>query len=486
MASLSELRNARIVKLQELKKAGLDPYPARTSRTHSIGEVLSHFDELEGKRERLVVAGRIMAKREHGSLLFFDIAEGEHKIQLHCQEAKLGAKKFKLLFTVTDIGDFIEARGIAMMTKRHEKSIDIEDFAILSKALRPIPATWYGLKDVEERLRHRSIDLLAHGEVRELFRKKNVFWQTIRSFLAERGFLEVETPIFEDIPGGAEAEPFKTHYNALARDFYLRISLELPLKKLIVGGYEKVFEIGRIFRNEGIDDEHLQEYTQMEFYFAFADYNDGMKLTKMLYQELARTLCGSMETRYGGNTIRWAGEWPKVDYFDVFKKETGVDLNKATKDELFKKAHGVKLEIDKKFGWGRVADLIFKKLCRPKLIQPCFLVHPPVEIEPLAKRLQKNPKQVERFQIMAGGTELGKGFSELNDPLDQRARFEEQMDLRKKGDKEAQMLDEAFLEALEYGMPPTCGFGMSERLFSVLVDKPIRETTIFPYFKEKK
>lgn len=485
MASIQELRKARIAKLEALKKVGIEPYPARTHRTHSIAALVASFASFEKEKKAVVVAGRVIARREHGSLLFLDIQEGENKIQLHCQEQLLGEKKFKAAFDFIDIGDFIEAHGVALTTKRGEKSIDVKDFVMLAKALRPVPTTWYGFKNIEERLRHRYIDLLVHEDVRELFRKKSLFWHSVRSFLLGKEFLEVETPVFEDVPGGAEAEPFKTHYNALNKDFYLRISLELSLKKLIVGGYEKVFEMGRIFRNEGIDAEHLQEYTQMEFYWAFADYYAGMELTQVLYQELVQKICGSMETQYDGNKIVWSGIWPKVDYFELFKKETGIDLNNARVKELQERAKELKLDYDKYFGFGRLVDIIFKRLCRPKLIQPCFLIHPPVEIEPLAKRLASNPKQVERFQIMAAGTELGKGFSELNDPLDQRVRFEEQMELRKRGDREAQMLNEDFLEALEYGMPPTCGFGMSERLFAVLMNKPIRETTIFPYFKEK-
>jgi len=346
-----------------------------------------------------------------------------------------------------------------------------------------VPTTWYGLKDIEERLRHRYLDLLLNQETREIFQKKNIFWQTVRNFLATKGFLEVETPVFEDIAGGADAEPFITHYNVLNRDFYLRISLELPLKKLIIGGYEKVFEIGRVFRNEGIDA--LQEYTQMECYLAYADYNEMMNLIEGLYKKLVQVVTGGTQSVYDGNKINWSKTWPKHEYFEVFKKDTALDLDKATKEDLFKKAQVLQLAPDKKLGWGRLVDLIFKKICRPKLIQPTFIINHPVEISPLAKRRPENPKQVERFQIFAGGVELGNGFSELNDPLDQRARFEEQMKLRAAGDKEAQILDEEFLEALEYGLPPTAGFGMSERLFAFLMDKSIRETVIFPYFKDK-
>jgi len=303
--------------------------------------------------------------------------------------------------------------------------------------------------------------------------------------MKDAGFLEVETPVLEFVPGGAEAEPFQTHHKALDTDFYLRISLELPLKKLLVGGYEKVFEIGRIFRNEGIDREHLQDYTQMECYWAYADYNDMMAFVRKMYFLVVKKLFGGYVTKIGGRKIKWNGVWPKVDYFSVFKHESGLDLARVSREDLRKKAFALGLTPEKSAGRGRLIDLIFKKTVRPKLVSPCFLVNPPVDVEPLAKRLFSDPDRVERFQIVALGTELGKGFTELNDPVDQRARFEEQMKLREAGDKEAQRLDEDFLRALEYGMPPAAGFGMSERLFAVLMDRPVRETVIFPLMRPK-
>jgi lysyl-tRNA synthetase class 2 len=292
--------------------------------------------------------------------------------------------------------------------------------------------------------------------------------------------------VLENIPGGAEAEPFRTHHNALDAEFYLRISLELPLKRLLVGGYDKVFEIGRIFRNEGIDREHLQDYTQLEFYWAYSDYADVMRLTENIYKEVIEKTCGGLVTEFGGTKIDWSKEWPSVDYVAAFKKANDIDPIMASHAELLEKAKALKLEADKSAGKGRLIDLIFKKTVRPSLIEPCFLINPPVEIEPLAKRHPENPAVVERFQVVACGTELGKGFSELNDPDDQRARFEEQMKLRAAGDAEAQFLDEDFLEALQYGMPPAGGFGVSERLFAVLMNMPIRETVFFPLMRPKK
>ena len=298
-------------------------------------------------------------------------------------------------------------------------------------------------------------------------------------------FLEVETPVLESVTGGAEAEPFKTHLKALDIDLYLRISLELSLKKLIVGGYEKVFEIGRIFRNEGIDKEHLQDYTQLEFYWAYHEYNDLMKLIEKMYKFVIKKSVGTYKTTYDGKKIDWGKKWKTVDYVASFKKAVDLDPLTATDDELFSLAKNKGFGPERHMGRGRLIDLIFKKTVRPTLIQPCFLIDPPVDIEPLAKRHRKDPRRVERFQILAGGTELGKGFTELNDPLDQRQRFEQQAKLREAGDIEAQMMDEGFVEALEYGMPPTAGFGISERLFAVLMDKPVRETVFFPLMRPK-
>ncbi len=348
-----------------------------------------------------------------------------------------------------------------------------------------MPKEWYGLEDIETKLRKRYLDSALNHEVRGIFLKKSLFWKTVRDFLVGEDFLEVENTVLESVPGGAEAEPFVTHMNALDEDFYMRISLELPLKKMLVGGFEKVFEIGRIFRNEGIDREHLQDYTQMEVYWAYADYNDMMALMEKLFKKIVKNIRGSMESKKGDLKINWSKKWPKVEYFDLFKKYTGLDLEKASVTDLQKKAKDLKLEFKPADGRGRLIDLIYKKTVRPNLIQPCFLVNPPVEVEPLAKRVPGNPGRVERFQIVAAGTELGKGFSELNDPLDQRKRFEEQAALREKGDKEAQMMNEDFVEALEYGMPPAAGFGMSERVFAVLMDMPVREAVYFPLMRRE-
>lgn len=489
---LEDIIQERRKKLGLLRKAKIDPYPARVARTSSIAEALNDFEKLEKEKESVSLVGRLRSLRDQGKIVFADLEDESGRIQVVLkddsllEEAQKDGRDLEFWRSVLDIGDFISVTGTVFTTKRGEKSLEARELAMAAKSLLPLPDKWAGVEDEELRLRKRYLDLVATLELRELFRKKTIFWETFRNALKEEGFLEVETPVLEQLPGGAEAEPFKTHHNALDTDFYLRISLELPLKRLLVGGFDKVFEIGRIFRNEGIDREHLQDYTQMEFYWAYRDYNDTMALTEKAYKEVIKKTCGGLVTEHGGKKIDWSKKWKKVDYVKAFADANGIDPTEATREELFKKAKELKLEPEKAMGKGRLIDLIYKKTVRPNLVEPCFLIDPPVEIEPLAKRKPENPKVVERFQIMAAGTELGKGFSELNDPLDQRARFEEQMKLRAAGDKEAQFLDEDFIEALSYGMPPAGGFGMSERFFAILMDRPMRECVFFPLMRVKK
>ncbi len=477
---LDDLIKEKRQKLEKYEKSE-SAYPAKVKRDFPLGKVTENFGKFEEKK--MAVAGRMMARRDQGKIIFAPIDDGSGRLQLVMSDEK--TENFELIKETFDVGDFIEAEGRVFKTQRGEKSLEVARARIIAKSLRPLPAEWFGIEDTETRLRERYLDILFRPEVREIFVKKGGFWSAVRNFMKKAEFLEVETPVLENVPGGADAEPFTTHMNALNRDFYLRISLELPLKKLLVGGYEKVFEIGRIFRNEGIDREHLQDYTQMECYWAYADYNDMMEFTEALYKEVVRELFGELKTELAGQKINWSKPWKRVDYYEIFRKEAGLDLKKATHGDLLDKARKLGLKPEKGAGKGRLIDLIFKHTAREKIVEPSFLVDPPVEVEPLAKRLSRDPGRVARFQIMALGTELGKGFSELNDPIDQRRRFDEQMKLRAAGDKEAQRLDEEYLRAMEYGMPPSAGFGMSERFFSVLMDKPVRETVIFPLMREK-
>lgn len=479
-----DIIQTKLEKLELLKNAGESPYPEKSSRSMSNVEALEQFESLQG--QVLFLVGRVRSIRLMGKVAFAHIEDESGKVQIFLKKDEMDERQFTLFMDAVEIGDFIEVKGELFLTKKEEKTLQVKGWRMLGKSMRPIPTEFYGLKNEEELLRRRYLDLLSHPETRELFRKKNVFWQTIRNFLVKEGFLEVQTPVLENIPGGADAEPFITHHNALDRDFYMRISLELSLKRLLVGGYEKVFEIGRLFRNEGIDREHLQEYDDVEFYWAYADLDMGMEFTERMVKEIVFNVTGGYESKYGDESILWSNSFPRVDYFTEFEKETGIDLSKDVTIEMLKqKADELGIKYEKAYGKGRMIDTLYKKTVRQKLIQPCFLVGHPLEISPLSKVDPLHPKKVLRAQLIAGRSELTNSFSELNDPIDQRKRFEEQMKLREAGDSEAQMLDEDFIEALEYGMPPAFGLGMSERFFAFLMDRSMRETVIFPPMKER-
>ncbi len=480
---LDDIIAFRKKKLQAFIDAGINPYPSHTDRTHTNAEALEQYEQLQGQNITLV--GRIRALRAMGKLTFLHIEDGTARIQVLLKAEDLGEEQFKFFNDNFDIGDFVEVTGALFTTKTGEKTLQASAYKILAKALLPLPSEHYGLEDQETKLRKRYLDILLDPQTKALFVKKNKFWAAMRGFLVNKSFLELQMPILEATPGGAEADPFVTYHNALDRDFFLRISLELPLKKMLVAGYEKVFEIGHIFRNEGISTTHLQDYTQMEFYWAYGDFDGLMQFTQEMYQHIIQETFGTLQIASGGMMCDWSGQWEKVDYMELFKEQTGLDLESASDGDLKKYADAQHITYEAFAQRGRLIDLIFKKV-RGKIAtdKPVFLVNQPLELEPLAKRDEKNPKVVQRMQIIAYGTELGKGFGELNDPTDQRARFEMQMKLREAGDTEAQMLDEDYLEAMEYGMPPAAGFGVSERLFSVLTDKSIRETVIFPPMKE--
>lgn len=484
MDRLEDIISHRKKKLQNLIDAGIDPFPSSTERTHSNATVLKDFAALEGRE--VVLGGRIRSMRGMGKLMFAHIDDGSAKLQILIKADDIGQEKFAFLIDNFDLGDFIQVKGKLFITKSGEKTLEASDYQMLAKSLRPLPSEHYGLEDTETKLRKRYLDILLDPEVKELFVKKNKFWSSIRAYLVEQGFLEMDMPILESTPGGAEAEPFVTHHNALDRDFYLRISLELPLKKMLVAGYEKVFEIGRVFRNEGISTTHLQDYTAMEFYWAYGDFEKLLSFVNQMYQRVIQDTFGTLQITSGGMTCDWSGEWARVDYIELFKVHTGIDLMIADDEELrsYASANGIRVEAYAQRG--RLIDAIFKKVrANIPSDKPVFLINQPIELEPLAKKDPSNPRVVQRMQIIAYGTELGKGFGELNDPMDQRARFEAQMRLRAAGDTEAQMLDEDFLEAMEYGMPPAAGFGLSERLFSELCGRSIRETVVFPPMKSE-
>jgi lysyl-tRNA synthetase class 2 len=480
---LEELISERRKKLEHIREKGIDPYPADARRTARIGDTVKNFQKLSKSKKRVQLAARIAGLRDQGGVLFLDVQDESGRVQAVLKKENL--KDFSFWKEVLDRGDFVEIGGSVFLTKRGEKSVEVKTIRLLTKSLRPLPTDWYGLDDVETRLRRRYVDLAVHPEVSELFKRKSLFWQSMRDCMRGEGFMEVETPVFEQTPGGADATPFVTHLNALDIDLYLRISLELYQKRLLVGGFEKVFEIGRVFRNEGIDAEHLQDYTALEFYWAYADYKELMKFVEKLYKTAIKNTFGTLTIASKGQKVNWGAKWKHLDYSQAFKDATGIELRGVGAETLYQKAIQLGLEPARNLGIGRLIDLIYKKTVRPHVIQPTFLVNHPVAVSPLAKRHPQDPEITQRIQVLAYGTELGNGWSELNDPLDQRQRFEEQMQLRAAGDEEAQMMDEDFVEALEYGMPPAAGFGLSERLFSVLADKPVRETVFFPLMRPK-
>ena len=484
MASFEELRNIRIEKLKLLEKAGMEAYPAISKKDHDISEVIKNFEEIS-KNDSIYLVGRVMAIRGQGGLVFLNINDGTGLFQGLLKKDEMETQVFDLFQSAVDIGDFIQIDGKLFITKRGEKTLQIVNWKMLTKSLRPMPEKWHGIQDEEDKLRKRYLDIIFNPEVKEMVEKRAKFFGSIRSFLQNNGFMEVETPVLENTAGGAEARPFVTHYNAYDVDVFLRISPELWLKRLMVAGFPKVYEIGKVFRNEGADAEHLQDYMHMEFYWAYSDYNIGMKFVEEMYKYIALQTFGTLKFKIKGFDIDLGGEWKKYDYVEIIKEKTGIDVLSTDEKQIEKKLQSLKVEYDKKgFNLNRAIDSLWK-YCRKQIGGPGFLVNVPVMMEPLAKRMESNKNLVERFQIVLAGSELGKGFSELNDPIDQLGRFTDQAKLREEGDEEAQMMDGEFVEALEYGMPPTFGFGVSERLFWFFMDKSGRECQIFPFMRPK-
>lgn len=480
-------RSDRLKKLNTLMAAGFNPYPAKARRDYDLAAVVKNFASLEKEGKNFYVAGRLRSLRSHGNLTFANLEDASGQMQIALSKKDLGDESYKQFVKLVDGGDFIEINGSCFVTHKGENSLLVKAWQILTKSLRPIPDAWFGLKDEEERYRRRYLDILLNPETRDLVLKRAKFWQATREFLMKRGFIEVETPVLETLAGGADARPFVTHHNALDIDVYLRISMgELWQKKLMVAGLEKTFEIGRQFRNEGMDAEHLQDYTQMEFYWAYANYEMGMQLTEEMYKYIAQETFGTLKFKIKNFEIDLGKKWERYDYRETVKKYTGVDILTATEKEITAKLDELKVDYDKKgFNITRAIDNLWK-YCRRQISGPGFLVGTPIAVSPLSKRDEANPELAQRFQIILAGSELGNGYSELNNPLDQEERFKEQQKLREAGDEEAQMHDYDFVEALEYGMPPTCGFGMSERYFSFLMDKPARECQIFPLMRPRK
>ncbi|MEI8143069.1 MAG: lysine--tRNA ligase [Candidatus Berkelbacteria bacterium] len=471
-------------KLKKLESLGLPAFPSKSHRDHLSLQVLADQEKLIASEEVVTVAGRLMAVRGHGKLIFADIVDEKGKIQVVFKVDILG--EAIEIVSCFDVGDFVEVAGKVFITKAGETTVEAKSARMISKALRPLPELWKGITDEESRYRKRYLDLALSPELREMFAKKAKFWQATRNFLIGKGFLEVETPALETTAGGADASPFVTHHDALDIDVYLRISMgELWQKRLMVGGFEKTFEIGRQFRNEGISREHLQDYTQMEFYWAYANYEDSMRLVEEMYKYIAREAFGTLKFKIGQFEVDLDKQWPKIDYVTTIKDEIGIDVLSASDDELKKKLMNLKVKFNVNDKRGRLIDTLWKQI-RKTIAGPVFLINHPVEVSPLAKRKSDDPRLVERYQVILAGSEMGNGYSELNDPIDQAERFREQAKMREDGDLEAQMHDYDFVEALEHGMPPTSGFGFSERLFSFLADKSAREAVMFPLLRPEK
>jgi lysyl-tRNA synthetase class 2 len=484
--SLETIRAERVAKLEKLREAGLDPYPASTKRTHTAEQFLSEHAALAASAAPVTLAGRIMSIREHGGSLFVDLFDGTVKVQAYIKKDTLGEAQFDFFMSVVDVSDIIEVTGTAFTTKRETLSLEVSGWCMLAKSLRQVPDEWFGIKDEDERYRKRYLDILLSKDLADRIKRRSKFWNATRSFMLARDYIEVETPVIETVTGGADARPFVTHHNALDIEAYLRISAgELWQKKLLVAGLPKVFEIGRIFRNEGMSAEHLQDYTQMESYEAFMDYEQGMEMIQGLYRHVAEAVYGSAKFSIRGFEVDLATPWERYDYGTLIKQHFNIDPLASTVSEIEAALKKQEIPYDApSLNIERGTDLLWKQV-RKTLGGPGFLTGVPVYLEPLAKRSSKDPRVVERFQVILGGSEMGKGYSELNDPIDQAERFAHQQSLREAGDEEAQMNDTSFVEALEYGMPPAFGFGVSERLFSFLEGVSIREAQIFPLMRPK-
>lgn len=485
--ALDDIRNERLAKLTHLRELGIDPFPSHTTRTHTAQTFLDTHSALEKSHDTVTLDGRVMSVREHGGSVFLDIFDGTARVQGYMQKDVIGEKLFTLFAEVVDVGDSVELTGTAFTTKRGMSSLSVSEWRMLAKSLRPIPDEWFGIKDEEERYRKRYLDILLSNDLADRFRRRSMFWNTVREYLLSRNFIEVETPTLETTTGGADARPFVTHHNALGIDAYLRISAgELWQKRLMIAGLPKVFEIGRIFRNEGMSYEHAQDYTQLEFYQAFSDYEEGMEFVTDLYRTIADKVYGTRTFSIKEFAVDLDKKWERYDYSTLIKNKFNIDPLETTVEEVcnvLKESH-IPFE-SKRLNLERGVDLLWKQI-RKTLSGPGFLIGVPVYLEPLAKRNKKDPRTVDRFQVILAGSEMGKGFSELNNPLDQAERFEHQQKLREAGDEEAQMNDASYVEALEYGMPPTFGFGVSERLFSFLEGVSIREGQLFPLLRPKR
>lgn len=484
---INEQMQFRLNKMVQLSEKGLEPFGRRFDWTHHAENVIDDFENLSSQETVVRLAGRAMAIRGHGKTTFLDLHDKTGRIQLYVRKDALGEENYATI-KLMDIGDIIGVAGTVFRTHMGEISIKAAELTILSKALRPLPEKWHGLKDIETRYRQRYVDLIVNPDVRKTFLQRSRIIQSIREILDGKDFLEVETPIMHAIAGGATARPFITYHNALDMELFMRVAPELYLKRLIVGGFERVYELGRVFRNEGIDIKHNPEFTMVEVYQAYADYNDLMALTETIIAGTAQKVLGTMKISYAGEEIDLTPPWNRMTMIEAVAKYTGADFSRVTEiEEARNLADGLNVAYEKGYGVGKIINACFEEHVEDKLIQPTFITGHPKEISPLAKSSADNPEITDRFEAFIYAREMCNGFSELNDPLDQRERFLKQVEERNNGDEEANMMDEDFLNALEYGLPPTGGLGIGiDRLVMLLTDSAsIRDVLLFPHMRHK-
>jgi lysyl-tRNA synthetase class 2 len=474
-------------RLEHLRQSGADPYPSGSSRSHRMSDVLQTFESLLSAKTQVTVCGRLRTIRKHGGLTFAQCEDGSGVIQVALRRDHVGEEAYQFFHDTVDMGDFVEARGTAFLTKTGQQTLDLESYRIITKSLLPMPEKWHGLTDTEARYRQRYLDLIANAQVRAIFKTRSTIVSAMRAFLDTRGFLEVETPILQAIPGGASAKPFITHHNALDADMYLRIAPELFLKRCVVGGFERVYEVARCFRNEGVDHAHNPEFTQIEGYAAYMDYVGLMELLEEMLREVI-VKCGLdlAAVPYEGHVLDFEKPWPRIKFRDAMLAHAKIDIEEfPDRESIARQAAKMGVPVEKSDGHTTIIDNVYKHFVRPNVIQPTYIIDYPVEISPLAKRKAEDPRYVEMFQLVCGGVENIKAFSELNDPIDQEERFRLQAEARERGDEEAQFGDDDFVEALKHGMPPTAGFGIGiDRLAAMLTNShSLKEVILFPTLK---